>query len=398
VNARRVVVVGAGHAGFTLCATLRTMHWDGEITLIDADQTVPYQRPPLSKKVLSGEQEFEDNYFRPLHFYEDHGIKLLRGQHIAGIDRNPKVVEIEGHPPLHYDHLVLATGARPRELPVAGLGPEHEGVCHLHTAAHGLELRERIPAAERVVIIGGGFIGLEAASMAAKAGKEVVVFEADIRLMGRAVSKPISDYFYQLHTGAGVDVRLSSTVAGAERVGDRIKLTTGDSTLTADVVVVGVGVVPNDDLAAIAGLETSNGVVVDGQLRTTDENISAIGDCARFPHPASKHPTIRLESVQNAADHARHIAATIAGQDPSPYDEVPWFWTEQLGRKLQMAGLIDGYDRTETVDTAPDKFSVYCYEGPRLRGCESVNAPKDHLHARKQLAAERGEGAQAVTV
>jgi 3-phenylpropionate/trans-cinnamate dioxygenase ferredoxin reductase subunit len=392
VSARRVVVVGAGHAGFTVCATLRTMHWDGELTLIDADQTLPYQRPPLSKKVLSGEQEFEDNYFRPRHFYDDHDINLLLGQHVSGIDRVPKTVEIEGHPPLAYDHLVLATGARPRELPVAGLGSE--SVCHLHTAAHALELRERIPAAERVVIIGGGFIGLEAASMAAKAGKEVIVFEADIRLMGRAVSKPISDYFYELHTGAGVDVRLSSTVSGAERVGDRIKLTAGDSTLTADVVVVGVGVVPNDDLAAIAGLETVDGVVVDGQLRTTDEHISAIGDCARFPHPASKQPVIRLESVQNAADHARHIAATIAGEAPPPYDEVPWFWTEQHGRKLQMAGLIAGYDRTEIVETAPDKFSVYCYEGTRLLGCESVNSPRDHAHVRKQLTAPLSTGAE----
>jgi 3-phenylpropionate/trans-cinnamate dioxygenase ferredoxin reductase subunit len=392
MSERRVVVVGAGHGGFSVCATLRTMGWDGELTLIDSDQTLPYQRPPLSKKVLAGEQTLEDAHFRPRAFYDDHGIGLLLGHRVVGIDRVARTVEIEGHSPVSYDHLVLATGSRPRHLPLAGLGPA--SVCHLHTADHGLNLRERITAGERVVIIGGGFIGLEAAAMASKAGKDVVVFEAEARLMGRAVSEPISRYFYDLHTGAGVDVRLSSTVSSAERVGDRITLTARDSSLSADVVVVGVGVVPNDDLAARSGLTTSDGIVVDAQLRTTDEHISAIGDCARFPHPASKQPAIRLESVQNASDHARHIAAFIAGEPPSPYDDVPWFWTEQHGRKLQMAGLTAGYDRTEIVETEPDKFSVYCYAGTRLLGCESVNSPKDHLRARKQLAAARNGNAQ----
>ena len=161
------------------------------------------------------------------------------------------------------------------------------------------------------------------------------------------------------------------------------------------LVVVGVGVVPNDALAAQAGLATSDGVLVDAQLRTTDPNISAIGDCARFPHSiAGTQSGIRLESVQNASDHARHVAAFIAGEQLSPYDVVPWFWTEQHGRKLQMAGLTAGYDRTEIVETAPDKFSVYCYAGTELLGCESVNSPRDHAHARKQLAAARSASAE----
>jgi len=399
VSARRVVVVGAGHAGFTVCATLRTMGWDGELTLIDSDETLPYQRPPLSKKVLAGEQTLADNHFRPRIFYDDHGIGLVLGHRVVAIDRAERAVHLDGHPQLGYDHLVLATGARPRPLPVAGADPA--SVCHLHTADHGIDLCERIAAGNRVVIIGGGFIGLEAASMAARAGKDVVVFEAAQRLMGRAVSAPISRYFHDLHTGAGVDVRLSSTVSSLQRVANRVELRAGQDRLTADVVVVGVGVVPNDDLAAQAGLGNSDGVLVDAQLRTTDPHISAIGDCARFPRPAGKQPAIRLESVQNASDHARHIAAFIAGEPPSPYDVVPWFWTEQHGRKLQMAGLTAGYDRTEIAETEPDKFSVYCYAGTRLLGCESVNSPKDHLRARKQLAAARSAGAQsapAVTV
>ena len=394
MSVRRVAVVGAGHAGFTVCATLRTLGWDGELTLIDSDDSLPYQRPPLSKKVLAGAETLEDARFRPRAFYDDHDIGLVLGHRVVGIDRSARAVHLEGRPSLDYDHLVLATGARPRPLPVAGVGPE--SVCYLHTADHSVKLRERIAASERVVIIGGGFIGLEAASMAAHAGKEVVVLEVAARLMGRAVSEPISLYFHDLHTGAGVDVRLLSTVSSLQQVADRVELRLGQSSLTADVVVVGVGVVPNDALAAQAGLATSDGILVDSQLRTTDPNISAVGDCARFPHSVGgTQSAIRLESVQNASDHARHIAGFIAGEQPSPYDVVPWFWTEQHGRKLQMAGLTTGYDRTEIVETAPNKFSVYCYAGTRLLGCESVNSPRDHAHARKQLAAARGDNAQS---
>jgi len=396
VSARRVVVVGAGHAGFTVCATLRTLKWDGELTLIDSDHKLPYQRPPLSKKVLAGEQTLDDANFRPRDFYGDHDIDLIVGDCVVAIDRVERAVQLDGRPPLTYDHLVLATGARPRRLRVeqlAGRGPE--SVSYLHTADHSLDLRERISAGKRVVVIGGGFIGLEVASMAARAGKDVIVFEVAGRLMGRAVSAPISEYFHDLHRAAGVDVRLSSTVSSVQRVVDRLELHDGQSSLTADVVVAGVGVVPNDELAAQAGLATSDGVLVDAQLRTTDPHISAIGDCARFPHPPGNHPGIRLESVQNASDHGRHVAALLAGEPVPPYDVVPWFWTEQHGRKLQMAGLTAGYDRTEIVETAPDKFSVYCYAGTRLLGCESVNSPKDHARARKQLATAPGADAQS---
>jgi len=369
------------------------MGWDGELTLVDSDQMLPYQRPPLSKKFLAGEETLSDTHFRPPAFYDDHDIGLVLGHRVIGIDRAARTLDVEGGQPLDYDHLVLATGARPRQLPVADISSE--SVCHLHTADHSVNLRERIAASERVVVIGGGFIGLEAASMATHAGKEVVVLEVAARLMGRAVSEPISRYFHDLHTGAGVDVRLLSTVSSLQQVADRVELRLGQSRLTADTVVVGVGVVPNDALAAQAGLATSDGILVDAQLRTTDPNISAIGDCARFPHAiAGSQSAIRLESVQNASDHARHIAAFIAGEQPSPYDVVPWFWTEQHGRKLQMAGLTPGYDRTEIVETTPDKFSVYCYAGTELLGCESVNSPRDHAHARKQLAAARRSSAE----
>lgn len=391
--ARRVVVIGAGHAGFTLCATLRTMGWDGELTLVDSDQMLPYQRPPLSKKFLAGQETLSDTHFRPRAFYDDHNIDLILGHRVVGIDRSARTVHADGLPALAYDHLVLATGARPRPLVMPGVGAE--SVCHLHTVDHSVALAERIGASERVAIVGGGFIGLEAASMAAHAGKDVVVLEATARLMGRAVSEPISRYFHELHTNAGVDVRLLSTITGLAQSADRVELSLGETSLTTDVVVVGIGVVPNDGLAAQAGLATSDGILVDAHLRTTDPNISAIGDCARFPRTAAGTQSgIRLESVQNASDHARHVAAFIAGEPLSPYDVVPWFWTEQHGRKLQMAGLTAGYDRTEIVETEPDKFSVYCYAGDQLLGCESVNSPRDHARARKQLAAAHRANAE----
>jgi 3-phenylpropionate/trans-cinnamate dioxygenase ferredoxin reductase component len=396
VKPRRVVVVGAGHGGFTICATLRTIGWDGEITLIDSDHLLPYQRPPLSKKFLAGDQSLNDTHFRPRGFYEENGINLVLGRRVVAIDRVACAVELEGRSPIGYDHLVLATGATPRPLPLPGAGPD--SVSHLHTADHAIDLCERIAAGKRVVIIGGGFIGLEAASMAAHAGKEVVVLEAAARLMGRAVSEPISQYFYDLHVEAGVDVRLSSTVTALQRVNDQVEIESGGTTLMADTVVVGIGVVPNTDLAAQAGLATDNGILVDEYLRTTDPNISAIGDVARFPHPAGLGAGLRLESVQNATDHARHVASFIAGESLRPYGVVPWFWTEQHGRKLQMAGLTAGYDRTETIESAPDKFSVYCYAGTQLLGCESINSPKDHLLARKRLADASSHAPSAVTV
>jgi 3-phenylpropionate/trans-cinnamate dioxygenase ferredoxin reductase subunit len=386
MSVRRVVVVGAGHAGFTVCATLRTMGWDGNLTLVDSAQMLPYQRPPLSKKFLAGQETLSDTHFRPRDFYTNNDIDLILGHQVVGIDRNARTVQAAGAPPLAYDHLVLATGARPRPLVMPGVGAE--SVWHLHTVNHSVALAERIGASDRVAIVGGGFIGLEAASMAANSGKEVVVLESTARLMGRAVSEPISRYFHELHTKAGVDVRLLSTITGLRRISKRTELSLADTTLTADVVVVGIGVVPNDGLAAQAGLATSDGVLVDTHLRTTDPSISAIGDCARFPHSAAgTRSGLRLESVQNATDQARHIAAYIAGNEPASYDVVPWFWTEQHGRKLQMAGLTGGYDRIEIAETEPDKFSVYCYAGDRLLGCESVNAPRDHARARKELTA-----------
>jgi len=389
VSAPRVVIVGGGHAGFHAAIFLRSGSWPGEVTVIDAQAQPPYQRPPLSKDFLAGKQELADGEFRPASFYPEHGIELITGERVAAIDRTARTVAFAGRAPIRYDELVLATGSRPRALPVPGA--ELDGVQFLVTRDDAAALRERLTTAERIVVIGGGFIGLETAAVAATAGKRVTIFEAADRLMVRGVSEPMSRYFEELHRSHGSRVVLSSPVAAIEGAGGRVRaVVTADGTREkADLVITGIGVVPNDDLAANAGLVTGDGILVDAGLRTSDARIFAIGDCARFStRYAADVPSVRLESVQNATDQARFLAQRLHdGFTAAAYDAVPWFWTEQFGRRLQIAGLTSGFDRFDQVFAGDGQFSIFCYRGETLLGCESVNSPRDHMRARRTLAA-----------
>lgn len=390
----RVVVVGGGHAGFHLALFLRSGAWAGEVTLVEAQAGLPYQRPPLSKDFLAGKQELDDTLFRPASFYPDKGIELVRDRAVAAIERSAGQVVLSDGARLPYDHLVLATGSRPRPLTVPGA--DLDGVLSLSTGHDAEVLRDRIGQARRVAVLGGGFIGLETAAVAASAGRTVTVFEAADRFMSRVVSEPMSRYFERLHRAHDVNVLLSTPVARLEGADGRVAaVVTADGTrVEADLVVVGIGAVPNDELAASAGLDTGNGVLVDSTLRTADPRISAIGDCARFASRfAADTPNLRLESVQNATDQARFVAGVITGAArATAYDAVPWFWTDQFGSKLQIAGLVAGHDRIDREHSAEDRFSLNCYRGELLLGSESVNSPREHLRARRQLAAalERG--------
>ncbi|WP_424809493.1 NAD(P)/FAD-dependent oxidoreductase [Rhodococcus sp. 27YEA15] len=390
MSERRVVVVGAGHAGFHTAFFLRKRGWAGGIVLIDTVVGVPYQRPPLSKEFLWGKQELEDGIFRPESFYEDERIELISGFEVTSIDRPTKTVTIEGHSDVHYDHLVLATGSVARKLSLPG--GDLEGVFNLATAADATALRAAIATAKNVVVIGGGFIGLESAAMAAAAGKSVVVFEAADRLMARAISRPMSEYFEGVHRGGGIDLRFSTGVRAVEGVDGRVSAVVGSDgvRIDADLVVVGIGADANESLAAASGLATDRGIIVDEFLRTTDPSISAIGDCARFPllPSTSEIPElVRLESVQNATDQARFVAHQLADDATDSYRAVPWFWTEQFGRKLQIAGLATGSTRSEVDAAGSDSFSVRNYDGDTVLVTESVNAPRDHMRARKELGA-----------
>ena len=380
-----VVIVGAGHAGFQLAASLRQAGYSDPIHLINDEAHLPYQRPPLSKAYLKGTGGPETLMFRPLKFYVDQGIDLVYDRAVA-VQRDKRKVLLSSGQNLDYGHLVFATGARNRllDIPNASL----LDVRYLRILDDSEDLRARLVKAKRVVVVGAGFIGLEFAATARIKGLEVDVLELGSRVMARAVTAEISDYFEKQHADAGVRIRLGVQATSIEADGHTVtgvSLSDGRH-VPADLVVVGVGVLPNVELAAEAGLSVASGIIVDEYLSTSDPHISAIGDCSLFASPRFGG-TLRLESVQNAADHARCVAARLTG-DPQVYDGQPWFWSDQANDKLQIAGLTTGYDRVVLRgEPAQKAFSAFCYKDGRLVGIESVNRAGDHMFGRRLLAA-----------
>lgn len=395
MNATGVVVVGAGQAGFQVAASLRERGYQRPITLIGDEDGLPYQRPPLSKDLLLGSAVPDHLALRPETFFGAHAIELYSNCRVTSIERKARAVQLDTGATRRYEHLVLATGSRPRRLPLPG--SDLDGVTVLRTLADAVDIRDRLVVGTRVVVIGAGFIGLEVAAAARHRKAEVTVLEIAPRCMQRALSEPTAAYLVALHTRAGATIRSSSAVSrilddGAGGCGG-VLLDDGTH-IEADVVVVGVGVSPDVELAEHAGLPIDDGVLVGPTLRTVDAAIWAVGDCCRFPLPDGRR--IRLESVQNAIDQARAVGAAIT-QEPAPYVAVPWFWSDQHGCKLQIAGLIDGYDRAVLRgDPDHDEFSVFLYAKGRLVAVESVNRPRDHFTARKLLAAGRSPSPEDV--
>jgi len=384
--AEGTVVIGGGQGGFQAAASLREQGYGEPVTIIGDEPVLPYQRPPLSKAYLLGEMTGERLLLRPESFYDKRNIDLLMGDRVVSIDRAARRVHLASGSALTYVHLVLAIGARNRLLPVEGA--DLDGVFYLRTQAESDAIRARIDAAQTIVVVGAGFIGLEIAAVASKLGKTVHVVEALSRVMSRAVSHAASDFYAQAHAQWGVQLHLDARLTGIDGEGGRVTgIALADGrTLAADLVLVGIGIVPNVELAAEAGLPVDNGIVVDRQLLTADPNISALGDCAAFPDPGGGG-LIRLESVQNAVDQARCIAKRIAGH-AEDYAAVPWFWSDQRDLKLQMVGLTGGADHfVVRGDPAGRAFSVFCFAGERLLGIESVNRAADHMFGRRLLAA-----------
>jgi 3-phenylpropionate/trans-cinnamate dioxygenase ferredoxin reductase subunit len=380
-----VLIVGAGHAGFQLAASLRQHGFGGRIGLINDEAHLPYQRPPLSKAYLKGAGGPDSLMFRPDKFYREQNIELIDGRAVA-IDRAARRLLLASGSSLDYGHLVLATGARNRllDIPNANL----DGVRYLRTLDESEALRQRLVPGQHVVVIGAGFIGLEFAATARAKGLEVNVIELAARVMARAVTAEISEFFQQRHTTAGIRIHLGVQVTSIESDGadvTGVSLSDGRH-IPADLVVVGVGVLPNVELAHEAGLPVASGIIVNEQLLTSDPNISAVGDCALFVSPRFGG-SLRLESVQNATDHARCVAARLTG-DAKTYDGLPWFWSDQGADKLQIAGLTTGYDRVVVRgDRGQGAFSAFCYKSGRLVGIESINRAGDHMFGRRLLAA-----------
>jgi 3-phenylpropionate/trans-cinnamate dioxygenase ferredoxin reductase subunit len=382
-----VIIAGAGHAGFQLAASLRQNGFSERIALVNDEGHLPYQRPPLSKAYLKGTGGPDTLMFRPEKFYHDQKVDLITDR-VTSIDRGARKVALASGASLDYGHLVLATGARNRllDIPNANL----DGVRYLRALDDSEALRHRIASSQHVIVIGAGFIGLEFAATARAKGLEVDVVELGARVMARAVTAEISEFSQSRHAAAGIRIHFGVQVTSIESDGGRVtgvSLSDGRH-LPADLVVVGVGVLPNVELAAEAGLPVAAGIIVDDHLSTADPNISAIGDCALYASPRFGG-SLRLESVQNATDHARCVASRLTG-DAKPYDGLPWFWSDQGPDKLQMVGLTTGYDQVVVRgDRGAGAFSAFCYKSGRLLGIESVNRAGDHMFGRRLLAANR---------
>ncbi len=381
-----VVVVGSGQGGFQVAASLRDGGFEGRVVIVGEEPGLPYQRPPLSKAYLTGKSDEGALRLRSAAFFDERRIEILAPEQAVRIDRDASEVHLASGGTLSYDHLVLATGARNRLLPVPGA--ELDGVLYLRRLADADAIRARLDGVRRAAVVGAGFIGLEFAAVASARGIAVTVLEATGRPMSRAVSLPISTFFQEAHERAGVRLELGAVVTritGEDGVATGVE-TAGDLYVPADLVVIGIGVQPNVELAADAGLSIANGITVDDRLLTADPAISAIGDCANFPSIYAKGAPTRVESVQNAVDQGKMVAARLTGH-PERYSAVPWFWSDQGPLKLQIAGLPVPHEATIVRgDPAIGSFSVFCYEGHRLTSVESVNRAADHMIARRLIA------------
>lgn len=384
---RSIVIVGAGQAGVQAASMLRTEGYAGAIQLIGNEQGLPYQRPPLSKSYLGGGLADDELHLETAPWFDEQRIEYLSDAHVDAIEPHGKRVRLSSGRVLEYDHLILATGARNRTLPA--LGKPVQGVFSLRTVADAAALTSSLCDSRRVVVIGAGFLGLEVASVAKAQGCDVHVVESVERVMQRAISAEMSEACLRQLRESGVNFSLSARVDAICSQDGRVsavKLADG-SQLQADLVLIAIGVVPNSELGLACGLKVFNGFIVDEQLRTSDLAISAIGDCAAFPYAFDDGDLLRLESVQNAVDQACYVARRIAGMvDAPPYDQVPIFWSDQGGMRLQIAGVARRLDASVLRgDPAAGAFSVFRYRQGRLTGVESLNCPADHMAARRLL-------------
>ena len=383
---RAQVIVGASHAGVSLALQLRREGWEGPIQLVGAEKELPYHRPPLSKELLSGQKELDAIRLRPEKIYADNDIELLLGTTALKIDKEQRSLHLHDGRVLQYENLALCTGAKVRQLPLA---LDSERVLYLRTAADVAQLQALAQPGKHAVIIGGGYIGLEAAAVLRKMELEVTVLEMAPRVLARVTSQVLSDYLTSLHMMHGVSIKTSTQVNGIQDHEDKLQVVCNDNAeYLADFVLVGIGVGPNTTLAETAGVSLDDGIVVDEKGCTSVPHIFAAGDCTRHPNRFAGG-NVRLESVQNANDQARVVAANMVGK-ASIYDAAPWFWSDQYDIKLQMAGLNSNYDSTVTrgdpTNAENEGFCVFYLRAGELVAVDSVARPKEFM-AGKQLIA-----------
>ena len=375
------VIVGGGHAAGQAAASLRQEGYAGELVILADEPHIPYQRPPLSKQYLAGEQGLDRVYLRAEKFYADKDVDVRMAARAAGVDRDAKTVVLEGGGEIAYDKLLLATGGRPRILDLPGA--DLPGVHYLRTIADSDAIKADFAPDRRLAVVGGGYIGLEVAAVAVAAGLSVTVIEMEERILQRVTTPAMSAFYHTLHGDAGVTIRTGARAGafvGTDAV-TGVRCADG-SEIPADVVVVGVGIVPNVELAADAGLPCGDGIVVDERCTTADPDILAAGDCTNHPNPLLDR-RLRLESVPNAMEQARVAAANMLGQD-RVYSSVPWFWSDQYDLKLQMVGFATDGDTTVTRgDPEARRFAVFHLKDGTLVAADAVNSPREFMACRQ---------------
>jgi 3-phenylpropionate/trans-cinnamate dioxygenase ferredoxin reductase subunit len=381
--AQTVVIVGAGHAAVQAVDTLRREGHLGPIVLVGDEPYLPYNRPPLSKKYLAGELERERLWLRSAQYYQQHRVDTRLGVRVTAIDRASQRLRLSDGGELNYDKLMLCMGSTPRQLDVPG--HDLAGIHTLRTIADVDAIRADLAGARRIVVVGGGYIGLEAAACARHLGLEVTVLEMADRVMARVVAPEVSAFYTRRHEREGVRILCNTSVTAFAGEGRVTSVHCGEREFPADVVIVGVGILPDVTLAAAAGLRCDNGVWVDEQCRTSDPNVYAAGDCTN--HPSVRYGRrVRLESVDNAVEQAKTAAANICGK-AARHEHVPWFWSDQYDVKLQIAGLAEGYDQTVLRgDPESGSFALYYLCGGELLAVDAINSMRDFMNGKKWLA------------
>lgn len=395
MSPQRAVIIGSGHAGAQLAASLRQEKWTGEIVLIGNESALPYQRPPLSKAYLAGKSTLEALAIRNAEFYVKQNVELLDAS-VDAIDRSTGHLRLGGGGSLAYDKLAVCTGARPRRLTLSGA--DLDGVYYLRTAADVELIRAAAIPGRRAVIVGGGYIGLETAASLRALGLEVTVLEATGRVLERVTAPEVSAFFDRIHRSEGVDIRTGALVAAFDGNGQVAEVVLADGEIVpADLVIIGIGVEPNTELAETAGLAVDNGIVIDRQARTSAPDIVAAGDCATH-HMTRYDQQIRLESVPSAGEHAKVAAATIAGGSKA-ISALPWFWSDQYDLKLQIAGLNNAYDEVVlSGDPTRDRdFTCFYLRQGQLIAADCVNRPRDFMYSKQILAKQTPVGRDELT-
>lgn len=379
-----VVIIGASHAAAEAISSLRRAGWSELITLVGDEPFLPYQRPPLSKAYYKGDLGLDKLAIKNASFYETAEVDLMLGRCAESIDRGNKQVTLDGGERVSYSKLILATGTRARHLPVEGAdGPS---IKYLRTVEDVDDIKSSLRAGNKLLIVGAGYIGLEVAASAVAQSAQVTVLEAQDRVLARVTSEPISHFYQDIHRDAGVDIRLGAALQRfvSDDDGQYAELADGEI-LEFDCAIVGIGVIPNVELAETCGLECDNGIVVDEYTKTTDPDIYAVGDCCNHPSPMYGR-RVRLESVPNAVAQAKTAALSICGDD-RVYNQLPWFWSDQYDVKLQTAGLMQGHDEIEiNGDIAARKFSVSYLKDGKLIALDAINSPADFMKAKKQIS------------